>query len=83
MTEQMLLTFEREILRKIYVSMQDIGRWRPRWNSGIYYFYKYLNIVKEIKIRRLRLACHIIRMEGERIQKTILKEKCHNIRQVG
>ena len=39
--------------------------------------------MKDIKIRRLRWAGHIIRMEGERIQKMILRGKCHNIRQVG
>jgi hypothetical protein len=39
--------------------------------------------VKGITIRRLRWAGHIIRIEGERIQKMILKGKCHNIRQVG
>jgi len=83
MTEQMLRAFEREILRRIYGGMQDKGRWRPRWNSEIYYLYKQSNIVKDIKIRRLRWVGHIIKMKGERMQKMILKWKCHNIRQVG
>jgi hypothetical protein len=38
MTEQMLCTLEREMLRRIYGPMQDKGRWRPRWNSEIYLF---------------------------------------------
>jgi hypothetical protein len=59
MTEQMLCTFERKTSRKIYGPIQDIGRWRPRWNSGIYNLYKDLNIVCNIKIRRLRWAGHI------------------------
>jgi hypothetical protein len=33
------------------------------------YFYKYLHIVKDTKIRSLAWAGHIIRMEDERIQK--------------
>jgi hypothetical protein len=79
----MLRTFQRGILRRIYGQMQDKGRWRPRWNSEIYYVYKHLHVVKDIKIRGLRWVGHIIRMERERMQKTILKGKYHNIRQVG
>ena len=67
MTEQMLCTFERKTSRKIYGPIQDKGRWRPRRNSKIYNLYKDLNIVCNIKIRKLRWAGHIIRMENERI----------------
>jgi len=75
MTEQMLRTSEREILRRIMAQckIKDVGVLNIR-NSEIYYLYKYLNIVKDIKIRRLRWAGYIIRMEGERIQKRFLKE---------
>jgi len=46
MTEHVLYAFEREILR--------IYGWRCRWNSKIYRLYEDLNIVDDIKIRRLR-----------------------------
>jgi hypothetical protein len=46
MTQHVLYTFERKILR--------IYGWRCRWNSKIYRLYKDLNIVDDIKIRRLR-----------------------------
>ena len=39
MTEQMLCTFERKILRSIYGSIQDKGCWHARWNSEIYDLY--------------------------------------------
>jgi hypothetical protein len=45
------------------------GHWRPRSNSEIYEFYKDLNIVDDVKIRRLVWASHIIRIEEERIKK--------------
>jgi hypothetical protein len=66
MTEQMLRTFEKKILR-IYVQIQDEGCWHPRWNSEIYNLHKDLNIVDDIKIRRLGLAGHIMGMEDLRI----------------
>jgi hypothetical protein len=64
MTEQMLCTFERKTSRSIYGPIQDEGRWLPRWNSAVYNLYKELNIVCDIKIRRLRWTGHI-RMEDE------------------
>ena len=50
-TEQMICTFEREILRTVYGSIQDKRRWRHRWNSEIYILYKDLNIIGDIKLR--------------------------------
>jgi hypothetical protein len=69
-SEQMLNTFERKILRRIYGRTQERGCWRPRWNNELYSLYNESNIVEDIKIRRLELAgCIIIRMEEERIPK--------------
>ena len=51
MKEQILCTFERKILRRIYGPIQDKGHWIPGWNSDIYNLYKYLNIVDNTKIR--------------------------------
>jgi len=80
---QMLNTFEREILRRIYGPTQEGGRWRPRWNSELYSLYKEPNIVKDIKIRRLGCAGHIIRMEEERIPKKVLNGNFYTTRPLG
>jgi len=49
----MLCTLQRKILRRIYGPLQYKGRWRLRWNSETYILYKDLNIVDDIKIRRI------------------------------
>jgi hypothetical protein len=72
MTEQILCAFETKISRRIHGPTQDKGRWRPRRNGGIYNLYKDLNIVDDIKTRRLGWAEHIVRMEDERTPKKLL-----------
>jgi hypothetical protein len=58
------------------------GCWPPRWNNELYSLYKETNIV-DIKIRRLELAGHIIRMEEERIPKKVLNGNFNTTRPVG
>jgi hypothetical protein len=53
MSEQMLNTFERKILRRIYGPTYEKGCWHSRWNNELYSLYKEPNIVEDIKIRRL------------------------------
>jgi hypothetical protein len=79
----MLQTFERKILRRIYGPTQEEGRWCPRWNNELYRLYNGLNIVEDIRIRRLGWAGHIVRMEEGRIPKKVLNGKVHNTRPVG
>jgi hypothetical protein len=55
MTERTLHALGRKILR-MYGPIQEKGRWRPRWNSEIYSLCKDVNIVYDIKIRRLESA---------------------------
>jgi len=81
--QQMLNTFERKILLRIYGPKQEGGRWRPRWNSELYTLYKEPNIVEDIKIGRLGWAVHIIRMEEERIPKKVLNGNFYTTRLVG
>ena len=69
--EQMLSTFERKILRRIYGPKLEWGYWRPRLNSELYSLYNEPNIMEDIKIRRLGWARHVIRMEEERIPKKV------------
>jgi hypothetical protein len=51
--------------------------------DGIMSLYKELNIVEDIKIRRLEWAGHIIRMEEEKIPKKVLNGNIHTTRPVG
>jgi len=67
MTGQMLRASERKILTRIYDEIQDIRHWPRRWNSEIYNIHKYMNIVENIKIRKLGWAGYVIGMEDERI----------------
>jgi hypothetical protein len=79
---------QREMLR-IYGPIHDKGLWRPSWNNNIYVFYKDLNAVDEITVRRLGWAGHVARTEDERIppqKKTEKKElsgKFRNKRPLG
>ena len=61
--------------------IHEKGHWLSWWNSEIYSLYKDLNIVDDIKIRRLGGADHI--MEEERIPKKIFNGKSQNTRAVG
>jgi hypothetical protein len=82
-SEQMLNTFERKILGRIYGPTHEGGFWRPRWNNELCSLYNEPNIVEDIKIRRLEGAGHIIRMEDERIPKKVLNGNFHTTRPVG
>jgi hypothetical protein len=79
----MLKMFERKILRRICGPAHEGRSWRPRWNNELYSLYKELNIVEDIKIRRLEWAGHIIRMEEEMIPKMVLNGNFHTPRPVG
>jgi hypothetical protein len=82
-SEQMLNTFERKILRRIYGPTHEGGCWRPRWNNELYSLYKEPIIVEDIKIRRLEWAGQIVRMEEERIPKKVLNGNFHTTRPMG
>ena len=53
-TENTLHAFERKVLRRIFGPIQENGRWRLRWNKELYD----INIVEDIKIKKLRWADH-------------------------
>ena len=80
--ERMPNTFERKILRRIYGPTQEGARWQPRWNSELYSLYSEPD-VEHIKIGRLGWAGHVIRMEQERIAKTVLNGNFYTTRLVG
>jgi hypothetical protein len=65
--EETLLTWERKLLWKIYVPVNDKGQWRIRINMELYQLYMDLDLVTEIKKRRLHWTGHVQRMEESRI----------------
>ena len=54
-----LLVFERRILRKIFGPICDNGKWRIHYNSELYSIYTDPDIIKTIKISKLRWTGHI------------------------
>ena len=62
--EQTLGVFERKILRKIYGPFCDRGEWSIRWNQELYDIYDDIDVVKRIKIQRLRWLGYVARMDS-------------------
>ena len=58
--EQALGVFERKIQHKIYVPFCDRGE----WNQELYDIYDDIDVVKRIKIQRLRWLGHVARMDS-------------------
>jgi hypothetical protein len=57
------------VLRRIFGSLGDeiIGRWR-RLHEELYNLYSLTNIIRMMKLRRLRWVGHVARMVEELIQ---------------
>ena len=70
--EQTILMFERRILRSIFGAVKVDNIWRRRFNHELQELYKEPNIVKYIKINRLRWLGHVQRMEDERVPLKLL-----------
>jgi hypothetical protein len=73
--EKMLMTWEREILRKIYGPTKENGQWRIKTNLKLMTKYKSQDIVTAIKIQRLEWLGHVIRMNETRSVKKIFEGK--------
>jgi hypothetical protein len=61
--ELRLGAFERKILRRIYGPICEGATWRSRYNEELYRLYDETDLVTAIKITKLRLAGHIVRMQ--------------------
>jgi hypothetical protein len=57
--------FERTILRRIYGAVQTDGVWRRRYDKKLYGLFNDVDIMKRIKINRLRWEGYIIKRENE------------------
>jgi len=60
--------FENMVLRRIFGPSRDevTGEWRRVHNEEQNDLYSSSNIVRVIKLRRMRWAGHVVRMGGER-----------------
>ena len=72
-TEQnRLLVFERRVFRKIFGPTPDKdGTWRIKTNEELEILIKKKNIIRFIKLQRLRWAAHVIRMDTTRVVKKV------------
>ncbi|XP_045492279.1 uncharacterized protein LOC123691743 [Colias croceus] len=73
--EDCLLVFERKILRRIFGAVLENRRWRTRYNHELYGMYKEPNVIKTIKLGRLRWAGHVARMDDNRAPLRLLDGK--------
>ena len=70
--EQLLWIFERRILRGIFGPVKEQNGWRRLYNFEIDKLYSESNIVKTIKINRLRWLGHVARIKAERVREKLL-----------
>ena len=63
--EHRLRVFDSKVLRKIFGAKKDeiTGEWRKLHNAELHAFYSSPNIIRSFKLRRLRWAGHVARME--------------------
>ena len=64
--EQLLLAFERKVLRAIFGAVREGERYRRRYNFELQRSFAEPNIVSTVKAHRLRWAGHLARMESTR-----------------
>ena len=62
--EQPLGVFERKILPKIYGPFCNRGKWRIKWNQELYDIHVVIDVMKPIKIQRLRWLGHVARTDS-------------------
>jgi hypothetical protein len=62
------------VLRKIFGAVCEQGEWRIRTNDEVYKFYGELQLVVEVKRRRLQYLGHVVRMEEDGVPKKILDQ---------
>ena len=81
--EQLLLTFERKVLRTIFGAMREGERWRRRSNFELKRDFGEPDIVAVVKVQRLRWAGHLARMDRNRAPSMLFRNDPEGRRGVG
>jgi hypothetical protein len=68
-------TWEGEILVRVHRTVIEQGMWRVRTEQELRELYKELDIVADVKRKRLEWTGHIVRMDQGRTVKKILESK--------
>ena len=71
--ESMLDCFERKILRRIYGPVKDRVIWRIRYNGELYKLYDDTALSTLTRLKRLKWAGYVVRMEEGRIPRKVLE----------
>jgi hypothetical protein len=77
--------FENRVLRKVFGPKRDevTGEWRKLHNEELNYLYSLLNIVRVVKLRRMRWAGHVAHMGEDRSVHRVLVGKPEGKRLLG
>ena len=73
--EPTLGVFESKILHKIYGPFCDRGECRIRWNQELYDIYDDIDVVKRIKIQRLRWLGHVARIDSSNLVRKVFESE--------
>jgi hypothetical protein len=77
--------FENRVLRRIFGPKRDkvTGEWRKLHNEELHNLYSSLDIIRQVKSRRMRWAGHVARMGEERKLYKVLVGKPKGKRPLG
>ena len=81
--ENLLLSFERKVLRTIFGAKQENGSFRRRYNFELERDFAEPNIVAIVKYNRLRWAGHVARMQENRAPRKLFERDPEGRRGVG
>ncbi|KAJ4439912.1 hypothetical protein ANN_08042 [Periplaneta americana] len=83
--EQRLRIFENKVLRKIYGTKRDdvTGEWRKLHNAELHALHSSPDIIRNIKLRRLKWAVHVARMGESRNAYRVLVGRPEGTRPLG
>ena len=73
--ERRLRVFENRVLRRVFGSKRDevTGEWRKLYNEKLRDLYSLPNIVRVVRLRRMRWAGHVARMgEGRGVHRVLV-----------
>jgi hypothetical protein len=75
--------WERKVLRRVNGTVVEQGMWRIRINQELSELYKDLDIVADIREKRLEWTGHVVRIDQGRAAKKIFESKLEGSRRSG